>query len=81
MQNVMITTGSGKDVYYVSEYEKPIDKEVFNNPFKNGRSRRYEKIADAIVGNLKDYVVVNEKKKQMWQGAVWFYKRLHKYLL
>lgn len=34
---------------------------VFSNPFKEKREADIEKIADAVVGNLKDYVVVNQK--------------------
>ncbi|WP_291578463.1 hypothetical protein [Clostridium sp. UBA6640] len=60
-ENVRITANDDKSTYYVSEYESPIDKTVFDNPFKMEEAGDIEKIADAIVGNLKDYVVVNEK--------------------
>ncbi len=60
-ENVRISANDDKSTYYISEYESPIDKTVFDNPFKMEEAGDIEKIADAIVGNLKDYVVVNEK--------------------
>lgn len=62
-ENVRISANDDKSTYYVSEYESPIDKTVFDNPFKMEEAGDIEKIADAIVGNLKDYVVVNEKSE------------------
>ncbi len=55
-----ITTGD-EGTYYVTEYEKPYEGRTFANPFKEKEAGDVEKIIDAIVGNLKDYVVVDEK--------------------
>lgn len=60
-KNIRITTEGDKSVYYVDEYETPTDGRNFDNPFKVEKAGDIEKIADAIVGNLKDYVIVNEK--------------------
>lgn len=60
-KNVTISTDGDKDVYYVDEFKTPTEGKKFDHPFKMERAGDVEKIADAIVGNLKDYVVVNEK--------------------
>ncbi len=52
---------SNNDTYYVSNYPMPKDSKLFHNPFKEEKFSDVEKIIDAVVGNLKDYVVVNEK--------------------
>ncbi|OFI07079.1 hypothetical protein CLOACE_04840 [Clostridium acetireducens DSM 10703] len=51
------------NVYYVTEFEngKKDSQEGFKNPFKEKNAGDIEKIADALVGNLKDCVVSNEK--------------------
>jgi hypothetical protein len=47
--------------WYVTEYIKERKPQgLFNNPFKENESEDIEKIADALVGSLKDYVVVTE---------------------
>ncbi|KLU67296.1 hypothetical protein DEAC_c05080 [Desulfosporosinus acididurans] len=46
--------------YYVTEYTQERKDMAFSNPFKENNADDAEKIADAIVGNLKDNVVVTE---------------------
>ncbi len=55
-----ISRDSDQNVYYVSEYEAPREAIVSRNPFKEKEAGDVEKIADALVGNLKDAVVVTE---------------------
>lgn len=52
------------EVYYVTEYEdgqRGDDWKVFENPFAIDGAAEVEKIVDALVGNLKDQVQVEEK--------------------
>lgn len=49
-----------QNVYYSTEFESPQENAVSKNPFKEEGAADIEKIADAIVGNLKDAVVVTE---------------------
>ncbi len=58
---VGIWYNSDSDTYYVNEYDSKIDFEAFSNPFKEERAKDVEKIFDALVGNLKEHVVVEEK--------------------
>jgi hypothetical protein len=58
--NGYITKGSDQDIYYTNEYEKPLEVTVRSNPFKEKGATDIEKIADALVGSLKDAVVVAE---------------------
>lgn len=46
--------------YYVTEYSKERKKDPISNPFKEEEAADVEKIVDAIVGSLKDHVVVTE---------------------
>ena len=48
--------------YYVTEYTniKERNEGFFTNPFKENSAGDIEKIADAVVGSLKDHVVVTE---------------------
>ena len=59
-KNGYINKDNGQNIYYTSEYKKPIKSAVPGNPFKEKGAADMEKIADAIVGNLKDSVVVTE---------------------
>lgn len=49
------------DTYTVVEHSYDNAARLFSNPFKEERAKDLEKIFDALVGNLKDYVVVEEK--------------------
>lgn len=52
---------SGSDpTYYITEFTEEREREIFSNPFKEDRAEDLEKIADAIVGSLKDHVVVTD---------------------
>lgn len=55
-----ISKNNEQNVYYVSEYEAPREITASRNPFKEKEAGDVEKIADALVGNLKDAVVVTE---------------------
>jgi hypothetical protein len=57
-----ITKSGNDDVYYKNEYETPMVTDPQKNPFKEKGADDMEKIADAIVGSLKDAVVVTENK-------------------
>ncbi|TVY07364.1 hypothetical protein [Paenibacillus cremeus] len=56
---------SGRDdIYYVSEYPNDVGRTgmaAFQNPFDKSGAAEVEKIVDAVVGNLKDYVQAEEK--------------------
>lgn len=50
--------------YYVTDYPEDIVREnrnTFNNPFNEQGAAEVEKIIDAVVGNLKDYVQAEER--------------------
>jgi hypothetical protein len=49
-----------QNVYYETEFTSPYENNAFSNPFKEEGASDVEKIADALVGNLKDAVVVTE---------------------
>lgn len=59
-KNGYINKNSDQNVYYVSEYTSPREVNSFKNPFKEKEASDVEKIADALVGNLKDSVIVTE---------------------
>jgi hypothetical protein len=55
-----ISKNSDQDVYYTTEYATPHETVVLSDPFKEKGATDMEKIADALVGGLKDAVVVAE---------------------
>jgi hypothetical protein len=59
-KNCNINKNDNQNIYYISEYTNPREVHSFTNPFKEKEAGDVERIADAIVGNLKDSVVVNE---------------------
>lgn len=59
-KNVSISFNNEQGSYYVNEFQKEDKGGNMNNPFKQKAANDMEKIADAIVGNLKDSVVVTE---------------------
>lgn len=60
-KNSSISYNKDQDTYYVNEYPTPLESNrSFSNPFKEDAAGDIEKIADALIGNLKDYVVVTE---------------------
>lgn len=55
---------SQDDTYYVTEYTQSLqgrEKPVFEDPFKEQGAAELEKVFDAVVGNLKDYVQSEER--------------------
>lgn len=53
---------STQNVYHQTNYpSEHKDDNLFTNPFKESGVSDIEKIADALVGNLKDYAIVNQK--------------------
>lgn len=60
-KNVMITNDPMEDIYFETKFETPEKGYNFSNPFKEENASDVEKIADALVGNLKDHVVVTNK--------------------
>jgi len=54
------TFNSEQNMYYVNKLGKPNLGVNYKNPFKEKRVTDIEKIADAVVGNLKDSVVVTQ---------------------
>lgn len=60
-KNMIISKGDDSDIYYVTEYQNPRDFGKLENPFEEKEAADVEKIVDAFVGSLKDYVVVDEK--------------------
>lgn len=59
-KNGSIYKNSEQNIYYASEYASPQEIISTKNPFKEKGAADMEKIADALVGNLKDAVVVTE---------------------
>lgn len=55
-----ISFNKEQNVYNVNKYEGENNGASFSDPFKDKQEADMEKIADAIVGNLKDAVVVTE---------------------
>lgn len=55
-----INKNDNQNVYYLTEYTNSREVHSFENPFKDKQAGDVEKIADAIVGNLKDSVVVTQ---------------------
>lgn len=62
-KKLSIHKGGTEDTYYVTEYPASVDRTgavEFDNPFKENGAQEIEKIVDALVGSLKDYVQVEE---------------------
>ena len=59
-KNSIISKNGQQNIYYLSEVTNPQNIAVSSNPFKQAGAADIEKIADAIVGNLKDAVVVTQ---------------------
>lgn len=59
-KNCFISKDNNQNIYYVGEYTSPREGYTFKNPFKEKEASDVEKIADALVGNLKDSVIVTE---------------------
>jgi hypothetical protein len=59
-ENCVISHSNNDENYYESDYEKKVTPQIFDNPFRAKEAGDIEKIVDAFVGNLKDYVVVKD---------------------
>ena len=59
-KNGFINKNSNQNIYYVNEYDKAQEVKSFTNPFKEKTAGDVERILDALVGNLKDAVVVTQ---------------------
>lgn len=59
-KNSSISHNNDEDFYHVIELKNSKDKKIFENPFEEKRAGDIEKISDALVGNLKDSVVVTQ---------------------
>lgn len=55
-----IRVSDSDPTYYVTDYPSERTEEAFPNPFKEDNADDVEKIVDAVVGSLKDQVVVTE---------------------
>ncbi|AFM00708.1 hypothetical protein Desde_2370 [Desulfitobacterium dehalogenans ATCC 51507] len=58
--NTTIRKGSDSDKIYVGEYPEGREFHVFDNPFAEDEFEDVERIVDAVVGSLKDHVIVKE---------------------
>jgi len=59
-KTTQIRVSKSDPTYYVTEFTKERKEEAFSNPFKEDQADDVEKIVDAVVGSLKDHVVVTE---------------------
>jgi len=59
-KNGYINKNGNEDIYYTTALTSPQQNTVSKNPFDEAGASDMEKIADALVGNLKDAVVVTE---------------------
>lgn len=55
-----ISKNSDQNIYYERNYTTPHKNNSFEDPFKDKQANDLERIADALVGNLKDSVVVTQ---------------------
>jgi hypothetical protein len=63
-QKISVWKNGTDDKYYVTEFSEDVqrgDWKSFNNPFNEQGAAEIEKIVDALVGNLKDYVQAEER--------------------
>jgi hypothetical protein len=60
-KTVSISLNNTEQTYYVTEFPKGAKQAVRTNPFKEPRVEDMERIADALIGSLKDQVIVTEK--------------------
>ncbi len=67
-----IRFSSQEDTYYVTEYAEERELNNFENPFKQKEAPDVERIADALIGSLKDHVVVqdNEDGSKQLSGSL-----------
>lgn len=63
-KNTSIYHDDGEDIYHVTEFTKGrnTNLNIFDDPFRDENAEDIEKIVDALVGSLKDYVVVTDEQ-------------------
>lgn len=59
-KNCSISYNSDQDMYFENDFTSTNNEMSFSDPFKEKQAGDIEKIADALIGNLKDYVVVKQ---------------------
>lgn len=59
-KNCNINKDGKQNIYFITEYTSPREVHSFTNPFKEKQAGDVERIADALVGNLRDSVVVTQ---------------------
>ncbi|XEC97414.1 hypothetical protein AB6A23_13145 [Paenibacillus tarimensis] len=74
-QELSIWKGAEGDKYYVQETPEDVYRDngnKFSNPFNEKGAPEVEKIVDALVGNLKDYLQVEERPDggRMYSGSL-----------
>lgn len=74
-QKMSIWKSATEDKYYMTEYPDDIGRSYgnkFRNPFNEKGAPEIEKIVDALVGNLKDYVQVEERPEggRVYSGSL-----------
>lgn len=78
-EDTVISYDSYSDTYYLTKTEKPAGATnmvyggaFFTNPFENESAKDMEKIFDAAIGNLKNYVFVttNEDGSKVFTGSI-----------
>lgn len=60
-KNVRINKSADQPIYYLTEFTSPKEAQSVTNPFKEKGAEDIEIIADILVGNLKDAVIVTEQ--------------------
>jgi hypothetical protein len=60
------------DIYYVDEFDHGNDWRIYEDRFEIGESSDLERIFDAVVGNIANYVMVEEKQdgSKQFSGTV-----------
>lgn len=59
-KNGRIHKNNDNPMYFVTEFKTPQEINTFTNPFEEKGAEDIERIADILVGNLKDAVIVTE---------------------
>lgn len=59
-KNCSISYNSSQNMYFENDFTNTNNEMSFSDPFKEKQAGDIEKIADALIGNLKDYVVVKQ---------------------
>lgn len=76
-KNVSIWKRSNEDKYYLTEFaegqnNRELELSGFSNPFEQNGAQEMEKIVDALVGNLKEYVQAQESAdgRKIYSGTL-----------